>query len=152
MLIRPMTRSDATEVAELCAQLGYPAGEEQIARRFTDLEGDDNQGLFVAEEPGEGVVGWVHVFGSRLLEHDPVAEIGGLVVDGSWRGRGIGRALMEEAESWALERGHREVRVRSNVVRTEAHKFYGELGYTLVKTQHTLHKTLPAAKRRRTGR
>ena len=69
-------------------------------------------------------------------------EVAGLVVDEKCRGRGIGRALMGRAESWAREHGCAMVSLRSNVIRSEAHAFYQGLGYSLVKTQHAFRRKL----------
>jgi ribosomal protein S18 acetylase RimI-like enzyme len=99
--------------------------------------------LFVAATPESQVVGWIHVHAVRLMEADPRAEIWGLVVDAGHQRQGIGEALMRQAERWAVESGYREVRLRSNVVRAEAHRFYQRLGYQITKTSYTLEKTLP---------
>ena len=64
-----------------------------------------------------------------------MAEIGGLVVDAGHRSAGIGRALVEAAESWARSEGYAGMRVRSNVIRKRAHAFYERLGYRCTKTQ-----------------
>lgn len=142
MLIRPMALADADDVAALCGQLGYPSSSAQVARRLDLLAGDPEHTLFVAATPEGRVVGWVHVHSVRLMEADPRAEIWGLVVDAGHQRQGIGRALMRQAERWAAERGYREVRLRSNVVRAEAHRFYQGLGYQITKTSYTLEKTL----------
>ena len=52
------------------------------------------------------------------------------------------RRLMEEAEQWARDKGCRSVRLRSNVVRAEAHAFYERLGYSVFKTQKNYRKML----------
>ncbi|MFB3920620.1 MAG: GNAT family N-acetyltransferase [Terriglobia bacterium] len=87
-------------------------------------------------------VGWVHVFVCHLVESDAFTEIGGLVVDEKWRGAGIGRLLVEQAEAWARAKGCTSIRLRSNIIRQEAHQFYSKLGYRIVKTQHAFTKTL----------
>ncbi|MGB9593658.1 MAG: GNAT family N-acetyltransferase, partial [Anaerolineae bacterium] len=97
--------------------------------------------VFVAEAEGV-VVGWVHVYAVATLESPAHAEIGGLVVDEAHRGRGIGRALMERAEAWARGMGLHTVRLRSNVIRAEAHAFYERIGYAPVKTQKVFAKRL----------
>jgi GNAT superfamily N-acetyltransferase len=84
----------------------------------------------------------VHVFLCQLMESDPHAEIGGLVVDERRRGAGVGRLLLEQAETWARTQGCTSVRLRSNIIRKEAHQFYLKRGYTLVKTQHAFAKPL----------
>jgi GNAT superfamily N-acetyltransferase len=143
MLIRPMAPADAGDVAALLGQLGYPSSRAQVARRLDLLAGDPEHALFVAERAESRVVGWVHVHAVRLMEADPRAEVWGLVVDADHQRRGVGRALMRQAERWAAEKGYRAVRLRSNVVRAEAHRFYHGLGYAITKTSYTLEKTLP---------
>jgi GNAT superfamily N-acetyltransferase len=133
---------DAEAAARLATQLGYPATTDEIRRRLQALSESDDATVFVAEDPQGGAVGWVHVFGRLLLESDPDAEIGGLVVDERLRGRGIGKALMASAEAWARERGYGVVSLRTNVIRTEAHEFYKALGYEVIKSQLKLRKRL----------
>jgi GNAT superfamily N-acetyltransferase len=141
MQIRLMTAADVGPVAELAGQLGYPSTSAQVAVRFELLRERPQEGLFVAVD-GQSVVGWVHVGRMLTLESDPCAEIAGLVVDAACHGRGVGRALVEAAEAWAAEHGFTEVRVRSNVVRDGAHRFYQRLGYEIVKTQVNFRRRL----------
>jgi GNAT superfamily N-acetyltransferase len=138
-----MTAADAERVASLSGELGYPSTRAQIEARFRAIEGDPDSRVFVAATPEAGVCGWVHVLGLHLMESEGAAEVGGLVVDSRVRGQGIGRALMAAAETWARERGYARVTVRSNVVRAETHRFYQNLGYAIVKSQHKFQKSLP---------
>lgn len=140
MRVRTMTLADAAAVARLATQLGYPSTAAEIERRLRLVGDDPDHSLLVAEAPDGQVVGWVHINGRLLLEAEPFAEIGGLVVDEAWRGQGAGRALVAAAERWAAERGYAEVCVRSNVVREAAHRFYEGLGYRVVKSQKTFRK------------
>jgi GNAT superfamily N-acetyltransferase len=140
--IRPMTAADAGAAARLATQLGYPSTAEEVLRRFHAITALPESYVAVAVSDAGSVVGWIHVFGNRLLESEPDAEIGGLVVDESYRGRGAGTALVAAAEAWARERGYPVVSVRSNVVRQEAHEFYQERGYGVVKTQVKFRKTI----------
>ena len=88
--IRPATPDDASLLAELATQLGYPSTTEQVAKRFASLaDASAENAVFVAEIHGR-VVGWVHVHLYRLLVDDPEAEIGGLVVEASLRGPLVG--------------------------------------------------------------
>ena len=140
--IRPMRAADAADVATLTTQLGYPANPADIERRFASIDGHVEGALLVAEADGGRVVGWIHIVTTHLLEQDSEAEIGGLVVADGMRGRGIGQRLVEAGEKWAADHGFAAIRVRSNVVRGDAHRFYGRLGYELVKTQKNFRKTL----------
>ncbi len=65
-----------------------------------------------------------------------------MVVDAAHRGVGVGAALMARAEDWAREHGYNELRLRTNIVRTLAHRFYLRLGYRLDKTSHLFCKRL----------
>lgn len=137
-----MTIADAPAAARLAAQLGYPSTAAQIERRFRALEEPGDARVLIAEGADGVVVGWIHIFGTRPLESDSCAEIGGLVVDDAVQGRGVGSALVTSAEAWAKERGYGVVSVRSNVIRLEAHEFYKSRGYQVLKSQFKLRKQL----------
>ncbi len=137
-----MKSDDAPAVARLCGVLGYPSEPEAVSRRFAGITAAQGHGLFVATSKQGRVVGWIHIYGVKLLESDPFAEIGGLVVDTDLRGCGIGSDLMSGAEQWAREQGYDEVRLRSNITRTQAHEFYRSLGYKAEKTSYTFRKVL----------
>ncbi len=141
MNIRPAIESDAPAIAHLCGQMGYPATPEDVARRLRHILQFEHGALFVAEIEG-GVVGWIQVITYPLPEMDWHAELGGLVVNETHRGRGIGSALMVHAEKWARAQGCLEVRIRSNIIRTRAHKFYKQAGYEKIKTQYNFRKPL----------
>ena len=136
--VRPLSPTDAPAVLRLTHQLGYDIASEDQKALLADIAPD---GVFVAVD-GEEVIGWVHAFRCVMLQTEPFAEIAGLVVDEDRRGTGVGRALVHRIESWAAEQGLREIRVRSNVVREGAHRFYPQLGYSVVKTSTTFLKTL----------
>lgn len=140
--IRAMTVEDIPAVTRLTGQLGYPSTEEQVRRRFEALGRLGHGSVAVAVQAPEGVVGWLYVAVQVTVEGDPGAEVWGLVVDEAHRGRGIGRALMDHAESWARSRGFSSVSLRTNVIRDETHRFYRALGYQVVKTQYKMRKQL----------
>jgi GNAT superfamily N-acetyltransferase len=140
--VRWMTPDDLAAAAELSAQLGYPSTAEAIARRFARIRSEADHAVLVAETGDGKVVGWLHIHPVHTMESDSYAEIGGLVVDQRVRRQGAGRALVAEAERWAREQGFDRIRVRSNIVRTEAHAFYPGVGFELVTTQHTYGKPL----------
>ncbi|MEJ2735572.1 MAG: GNAT family N-acetyltransferase [Anaerolineae bacterium] len=140
--IRTATGTDVHRLAMLCGQLGYPSTSAQVRQRLDELQQNEDQVVFVAEEVGGQVVGWVQVFGRQLLVVDRHAELGGLVVDEGHRGLGVGARLMERAEDWARARGCETLYVRSNVVREDAHRFYEVIGYNQIKTSRVFLKEL----------
>jgi GNAT superfamily N-acetyltransferase len=138
--IRPARPGDAGRLAALCGQLGYPSTPRALRRRLAAILPDQDQAVFVAEDPFGEVVGWVHVALRPLLVSGLQAEIGGLVVDEAQRRRGLGRLLMERAEQWARDRGCIAVHLRSNVDREVAPFFYEGIGYRQTKTSRTFRK------------
>lgn len=140
--IRPMLAKDSDCVAALATQLGYPSTPDEIHQRFERLAGNDLHAVFVAESEADQAVGWIHIFACQLMESNTYAEIGGLVVDERCRGSGIGQRLLEQAEAWARAKACASIRLRSNIIRKEAHEFYLKRGYTITKTQHAFAKTL----------
>ena len=141
MSTRPARIADAPEIATLTVQLGYDATVDQVTERLERLLARRDMCVFVAEEAGR-VVGWVHVQIAEYVESEPLAVIGGLVVDRTRRRRGIGAALMADAEAWARSRGCGLMRLWSTTTRAPAHRFYASLGYTHVKTQYSFVKVL----------
>jgi GNAT superfamily N-acetyltransferase len=61
-----------------------------------------------------------------------------LVVDERMRGRGIGLALMHEAEAWAAARGLPSVALYTR----NAQAFYARLGYDMVAAPDLMRKPL----------
>ena len=133
--IRTAQDQDFKELSRLCLQLGYPCSPEECRKYFRQLESDPDHIVYVAES-GEGkITGYIHVFITKRLFLDPFVEIGGLVVDDKFRGKGVGKALLDYSEKWLIKQGCREMRVRSNVIREEAHQFYLNQGYLINKQQ-----------------
>ena len=143
-VIRAARLSDAGDIAQLTAQLGYDVTVEQIADRLSRLLNRDDQHFFVADVERRPV-GWVHVILAEYVDAERFVVIGGLVVARNHRRLGIGRALMERAEAWARERRCSIVRLTSSVTREAAHRFYEGLGYTNIKTQFSFAKPLDRA-------
>ena len=140
--VRAAAMADADAIASLCGQLGYPSAGADAERRLAQIASEPDAVVLVADSAREGVIGWIHVRALHLLTRDACAEIGGLVVDESQRGRGIGGRLMAAAEDWARRRGLGELRLRSNVIRDDAHAFYRRRGYESAKTSLLFTKTL----------
>jgi GNAT superfamily N-acetyltransferase len=139
--IRPAQSSDASRIAELTAQLGYQLSATAAAERLAGIRAQQDHALWVADLDGH-VIGWLHALVAHYMDAEPYVLIGGLVVDAAHRGQAVGRTLVAEAERWAADRGCALVRVSSSSRRTAAHRFYQQLGYTIVKTQHAFAKSL----------
>jgi GNAT superfamily N-acetyltransferase len=140
--IREARDADAPELARLSTQLGYPSTPDDIRRRLAYLLSSNDHRVFVAVDAGDRTIGWVHAAAIRQLENDRHVDIAGLVVADGCRSSGIGGRLLAAAEEWAAALGLTTVRVRSNVVRERAHRFYLRAGYELLKTSYVFTKQI----------
>jgi len=143
LCVRPAREADATILARLATELGYPAEAADMPSRLARLTGAGHV-VLVAERQSE-VVGWIQVGATPVLVESPAARILGLVIAAGHRGGGVGRALVAAAETWAAEQGFDRLGVTSNIVRDEAHGFYEHLGYARRKTQHVYSRSIDAA-------
>jgi GNAT superfamily N-acetyltransferase len=140
--VRRARSADAAKIAELSGQLGYPTSEKQMKARLKDVLGDKDGACFVAESTDDGLIGWIHVSTTPLLEVERRAEVNGLVVDETVRSQGAGALLLAAAEKWARGKRCKSMSVRSNVLRERAHGFYLRNGYEHYKSQKAFWKGL----------
>jgi GNAT superfamily N-acetyltransferase len=131
---RQMSSEDAPAVAALSRQLGYPLSPELILRNINAIRESKDRDAFVAIYDTH-VVGWIGVAQAIMIESLPFCEINGLVIDENHRGKGIGKVLVEKAKQWAKENGNDTLRLRCNIKRIEAHRFYLHLGFKEIKQQ-----------------
>ncbi|HEY2396046.1 MAG TPA: GNAT family N-acetyltransferase [Rudaea sp.] len=140
--IRPARAEDAAALAQLSTQLGYPVDAPTIGARHAQARARDIGEVFVASDAEGNVVGWTHVVPRLHIEEVPFAELAGLVVADTARSVGVGALLLHVAEAWAKQHGFTRLRVRSNVVRERAHRFYLREGYAERKRQVVFEKDL----------
>ena len=140
--IRRAAREDASAIAQLSNTLGYSAEPAAIAERLRAILGSEADLVIVAEDTHRGVIGWLQAHAAQIVESGFRVEITGLVVSPTRRRRGVGRALVDEAERWAKAIAAEAIVVRSNVQRTESHAFYPASGYIATKTQNVYRKPL----------
>jgi GNAT superfamily N-acetyltransferase len=139
-----MTVSDAAVAAELSGELGYPVTPEAMEERLRRFATLQDHAAFAACLD-EQIVGWVDVGVVQHLQSEMSGEIGGLVVSGKCRSRGVGQKLVEAAEQWIAKRGIGNVIVRSRITRERAHAFYLRQGYSQVKTSAVFRKELASS-------
>lgn len=85
--------------------------------------------LLVAEKGGKPA-GFMHLECRREeLTREDYGYVAELAVSRGAEGSGAGRALLEAAESWARERGHRFLALHVFAVNSRAKGFYEHLGY-----------------------
>ncbi len=137
--IRRLTADDAEAAAELSSQLGYPCSATDLRERIEEMSRAADRVAFAAVVDGQ-IVGWIDAAMERHLQYAASAVIGGLVVREDMRGFGVGRRLCVEVEEWARSKSVPVVRVRSQIKREDAHRFYLRDGYSKVKTSLVFEK------------
>ena len=128
--IRHATIADSEGLAQLVTDLGYPTSPSQMYKRLEAILHDEDYDTIIASED-EQVVGFIGTRLGPLYESDDqYGQIMALSVAADCRRRGVGRMLMQAAESILTERGARVFVVTSANHRADAHAFYEKHGYT----------------------
>jgi ribosomal protein S18 acetylase RimI-like enzyme len=129
MVIRPAAVTDFATIAKLVSDLGYPTSPSEMQRRLEAILDDHDYHTLVACE-GEQIIGFVGTRSGPLYEADgQYGQIMALAVAHTHHRRGVGRTLMQAAESHLSERGARELVVTSGNHRSGAHAFYESCGF-----------------------
>jgi GNAT superfamily N-acetyltransferase len=141
ILIRPLSPDDAPAAADLSAQLGYPTSPADLRHRIEALAATSDH-IVLAAVLDDRLLGWIDAVIERHLQDPDTVLIGGLVVRDTARGSGTGKRLCEAVEDWARSRSIPTVRVRSQIKRADAHRFYLRDGYRQVKTSLVFEKSV----------
>lgn len=127
--IRDAVKDDASSIAELLAQLGYPSTVEETADRLAEWRNSPLSRVVVATLNQR-------VAGVLAFHAIPFFEQGGqrgrvvcLVVEEESRGHGIGARLMRFIEAEARRLGCKDIELTSSRTRSAAHAFYQHIGY-----------------------
>ncbi|MEC5397459.1 GNAT family N-acetyltransferase [Uliginosibacterium sp. H1] len=144
--LREARPDDATQLAPLLAELGYPQQVEALRRRIAALRAPQDS-VWIAESDGcllgAGSLHLVPMFHAS----EGLGKVTALVVSAQARGQGIGRALMRALEEHARLHGATRMEVISGNHRPQAHAFYQHLGYAATSQQRfirPLHVGLPS--------
>jgi GNAT superfamily N-acetyltransferase/gamma-glutamylcyclotransferase (GGCT)/AIG2-like uncharacterized protein YtfP len=126
--VRDAAPPDVAAIASLVGQLGYPTTSEIMKVRLARMLSLAHHAIFVAESSG-AVVGVAGASVDHGIEQDSYGRLTALAVDEQWRGRGVGKLLVQQVEQWCRERGADRLTLTSGHHRVESHKFYKALGY-----------------------
>jgi GNAT superfamily N-acetyltransferase len=100
--MRTALADDAPQLAALMGELGYPATREFIQEKLAQLSSTPGTRIFVADCDGK-VIGLLSLSILPLLHVDGGLGRTALVVASQFKGRGIGKRLVAEAEAFCLE-------------------------------------------------
>lgn len=125
--IREAAREDVPALVSLIAQLGFETTEPDVEPRVEALAEQGFPALVADDGPVIGCLTWNVM---TVLHRDtPVGRISMLIVDADHRSKGVGGALVAEAEARMTALGCTLIEVTSNEKLVEAHLFYQRLGY-----------------------
>ena len=136
--VRRAARADLARLLELIAddmlgknRDGVGSGDPVYERAFEAIDCDANQYLMLAELDGR-VIGMLQLTFIPGLSRRGAwrANIESVRVDSSLRGQGIGAWLIGQALDLARRRGCRLAQLTSDKRRSDAHRFYGQLGFS----------------------
>jgi ribosomal protein S18 acetylase RimI-like enzyme len=141
MFIREVQEADLPSVHGLLRQLGYDVRKTEIRQRIDAVVSAPDHHAFVAVLDNS-VIGLAHVYERAALEKPLEAVVQSLIVDRQHRGNGVGKMLMQAAESWAENRGVASVVLHTRVDREDARQFYAKLNYETLATSNLMRKRL----------
>lgn len=139
-MIRNCCLDDAKYIQELnFNEMGYDYSLEGTQAQLANILASEKDKIFVAVI-NNMVVGYVHANDYELIYAPSMKNIMGIAVLSTYRGNGIGRALLSKVEEWAKASGAKGVRLVSGSTRLGAHEFYRRMGYHNEKQQLNFQK------------
>jgi GNAT superfamily N-acetyltransferase len=138
MIIRKATEEDLSFLVKLLAN--DPLGKkrecyqeplpESYRNAFLEINADKNNFLAVVEENGV-IIGTLQLTFISYLTYQggKRALIEGVRIDESYRGKGLGKKLIEWAIEKAREQGCHMIQLTTDKTRPEALEFYKNLGF-----------------------
>jgi GNAT superfamily N-acetyltransferase len=138
IIFRQAEREDLPEIVRMLADDFLGATRERYenplpesyVKAFEEIEADKNNELIVAETGGE-IVGTLQITftPSISFQGGKRATVESVRVDDKYRGLGIGKELM----LWVIKRAKEEncvaIQLTTNAERSDAHRFYENLGF-----------------------
>ena len=133
--IREARAEDTAALVALLAQLfaieaDFAFDPPVQARGFDLLRARPDATILLAEARGRAVGMCTVQLTASTARGGLSAGVEDVVVDAPWRGRGVGRALLDAAEAWARGRGAVRIALLADETNLPALDFYDRLGFT----------------------
>ena len=112
--------------------------EQVLAEPSSDAE------LRVAENAHHDPLGFVHLRAATDFTGEIHSYVSDLVVSSTAQGRGVASALLREAESWALSRGHRLLALNVFTANDRARALYERVGFVSDTIRMIKHLSAPS--------
>ena len=141
MNIRRARRDDLGAVAELHRGEGWCYDDELVLRDYWD-DCFDRESILVAETKEDGIVGTLEVAKAYKARFGHFAVIRRFVVHPDYRGKGIGRTLLQYATEEAKRMGCSAIELSVDPDNRRPHSYYESLGFKDDRTEIIMVKTL----------
>lgn len=125
-------QQDIAAIAELSTQLGYPTSIQTLFERLEKIHQDPRYHTLVVEHEHQ-VIGYAGLIEQMTWQFDQaILVIQAFVIHEKYRGKGIGKTLMNAIEVWAKKSNLYIMTLNSQhgSHRLIAHQFYQDLGFT----------------------
>jgi GNAT superfamily N-acetyltransferase len=136
MIIQDATQDDVAELSQLLDQLFsieqdfQPNSERQIRGMLLLLQAPDRACIKIARDNDGRIVGMVSAqLVISTAEGAPSAWVEDMVVSDGWRGRGIGRALLNSLLEWSCSKGATRAQLLVDIDNEPALGYYAHLGW-----------------------
>jgi aminoglycoside 6'-N-acetyltransferase I len=137
MKICQVTQAEFKEWLDLALELWPDYSDVEMEVSLLDLlHSDRESGILVRDDNGKAIAFMNLSLRSDYVpgaNHRPVAYLEGVYVKPEYRKQGVGKALIEYAERWALDRGCTELASDALIDNTTSHEFHEKIGFQEVE-------------------
>lgn len=139
---RSIKKQDIENIVHMCAESGYEVRYEILSARIKNLSENENSTVIVAIASENTPAGWIQLERDNFILSDNICNILALYVDNIYRGRQIGKYLIEEAEKWAKNKKCKSLKIHSDIIRVDSNRFYTHIGFKHMKTKQSFLKPI----------
>ena len=128
--IRFLEKDELELILQLARELNESLSEDVLADRLKEMPGQGYQCLAVFD--GDSVIGVCGIWVTTRFYCGKQVEVDNVVVSGDYRGKGIGKLIMEQVYKYAESIGCGTVELNAYVRNYNAHKFYINEGCRII--------------------
>jgi aminoglycoside 6'-N-acetyltransferase I len=133
MNIFKITQNDFNEWLELALTLWPDYSTVEMQAILTNiLDSPREDGFMVRDGNGDAIAFMNLSLRSDYVPgatHRPVAYVEGIYVKDEYRKQGVGKALIQTAQQWAIDRGCLELASDALIENTASHEFHAKIGF-----------------------
>lgn len=137
MEIVKITQDDFKEWLELALRLWSDDSPSQMQVSLTNILNSPREVAFLVRDDQKNAIAFINLsLRSDYVPgatHSPVAYVEGIYVKDEYRNQGVGKALIQFAQQWALNQGCIELASDALIENTASHEFHKKIGFQEVE-------------------